>query len=662
MSNSTHSPKSSKRRLPVVSMAVLMAGLMLSVAVIGPTTQEAEAVIPIVVIGGALAVGAIIGWMANDIMKEGQNANAEAALEANKETLRASVKNTFSASMAFANTFTQDNIVNYEATQLLMTRQAEYQARELYLAQTQKGEPYIYDSDAVLSSIVIEQPEEILKACNEQYSAAFGTMSNVPDYFTGTLADMKLRLYNSAKQVERKVLPTSNYMVIPSINQGQVSLSGGVGHFYMTPNTEIIAISLTDGDKSIPLKQDGAVVHTYDMTGAVAGTMQKLTLPEHIAPGSFTVEPQTDIWLCGNVIPHINNDKAPMTESVIMYDNAGLATNLYVADNTGAHVRYWLGSGAPQSIPLDTSRFQLYIDNIELYAFRGDLITKQIFPVFKTMATTANVAANSYYNLLVESGDDQRYESMPDFLFPDPAQMEGLTVEEMYALLLVYRQQMAEYYQSGAYMDLGDAQFSPNSLGLYVRGALYNADGSPIYDNQTIWTPYVNVASQTLTVGQNVTFDNSMTVVKWGEADNIGAFLGVNASTANMRWSYPAAGAYCVIEEMFKDGEPVNEITLALSTYEALAPDIPDPLPPGNTNNTDDTESWLIKNWYWVTVGVGVVTIIAAALMRNGAIAGVGLLIVLVGLAGYAATEVLPEWWESVKPWIISQDFWRPGP
>lgn len=673
MTESPEKRSRSKRPLAYVALAVALALSFVTLAY-SPAVEPVRADdVDIPYLTGLEVLAEYSVQLSLELYNLFTGSNAQAALSANKATYQNAIITNFNNAKNFATAHVSELTANYEADQFLLTRRAEYVARELYLQQTAAGQAYNYDPNWVWSNTGLESYiMSMLKTPQAYYTTTLNTLANEPAKFIGDFDSMYFDMeigYGSPVTTQHIRFDESShtnphFLVLPFIENTNYQNS----RLHINNETELYVMAKAAGSKTLNMEDDsGATVLTWTFNATAAGELFQLTFPDDLDDSKVYYFDNTnflastrDFYMFGYAMPAMTGTAAKMhSENWLCYDVTadGRKIVTFVLGRTSTTSAYYAIPNVSGTMTYSPSygsvTMRIYggsatANIFDLNARIGNVI--DYYNCLNSIRTTANVAAQTYYNLLVASGDDGRYGQLPDIMFPDPTQMEGLTVEQMWALLLTYRQQMADYFQSSAYMNLGNATFSPNSLSLYCRGAIYAADGTPIYDNQTIWTPFVNVAQENLKVGENNTFENSMTLVKWGSAATIGAFLSVNASTADMRWSYPAPGAYAIIEEMFFEGAPVTDVTLALSTYEVFEPDYPDGLDPGQSDDYDDDDesNWFAANWYWFAVGAGVVLMVGAVMFRNGPLAAAALLVLVIGLGGYLIVNELPDWIDSL--------------
>jgi hypothetical protein len=230
----------------------------------------------------------------------------------------------------------------------------------------------------------------------------------------------------------------------------------------------------------------------------------------------------------------------------------------------------------------------------------------------QSMQTTANNLAQAYYNTLVsEGGGDNRI--MPDIIFPDPAALENMTAEQIYAIYLAYLTQQQEWFKDYSVMDSSNVNISQESLHLKVRGSIYFANGTLMYSNTTIFTPYVSLDDMHLVIGRNDMTQPGFAMI-WGSASSLADL----DRLSDLKYVSLAAGDYFVIEEMALDNEPVSSADLTVTTVQYVVYDEFDPITP--PQGASDAE-WLIAHWYWFVIAFGAVFLIAGAFVKNWVLA-----------------------------------------
>lgn len=674
----SHTPppeKKNRRRAPVVAIAVLMSMCMLSLAVIGPATQEAEAIPPLI-IGGVVLGSFVAGWLMSEYFNQieqpssvGHETKAAYALH-----MRETTQNYLTLASAFAtNQYGEGGWM--ESSSYKLARNAAAGATSLYDYQADLGQPHIYDASYVLSqSPLAHDLVEPVKMVAGQYGNIFSQYIDLSQTFVGTYEGMSWGFYpgqdagvpwtsyqsSLSKYPYYLIAPT--YQIIHSTSKYVIMQGEQTVYFTNYRDAEVTTtIKIVDSAgvallnetltfapreiKHYSIEELGGSSGRYNLQSSDTGVIitsiaiKDLSNSAEIYPMLQAIEISGDKWLSIVAIAQ-KTSSSDLFQTIDWFTYTGKTTK--TASNAWLSFRWGASLNDHEAFPI---------------AGNGKILDHmwQMQTATQELLVTANAFGQTHYNMMVSTGGANRA-LPPDVIFPDPEQMEGMTYEQLLAIYAAYMNQAKDWFENYQYQTPNNITLSGGSLDLVVRGAIYDEAGTLLHDNQTVFTPYLSHKDMTLVIGNN-TLDQSAFVLIWGSAESLDAF-GNKSQTA--KYLTTKVNYTLAIEEMYYKGVPVDEMELTVSKLSLIVGELDPPTPPPQYNN--DYGGWLIANWYWVTVAVGAVTVIAAALLRNGAIAGVGLLIILAGLAGYAATEVLPEWWESVKPWIISQDLWRPGP
>lgn len=259
------------------------------------------------------------------------------------------------------------------------------------------------------------------------------------------------------------------------------------------------------------------------------------------------------------------------------------------------------------------------------------------------MQTVANNFAQSYYNYLVANGPDAP-RIMPSIIFPDPSQLEGMSWQQIYAMLLAYLTQMDPWFETHTVMGMDNVNISAESLDLLCRGAIYNASGGVVYNDSAVWTPYISLEDMTLTAGQNNTMTQPGFVIVWGHAEDLANFSQPTACVyvpVTIGWNLS-------IEEMTLKGAQVTEATLTVTEIKWVVYEPGGNItPPQGLNDLD----WIIDHWYYLAVIGGVICLLGAIATRNMPILAAGLVLMAAGAIGwYLAGDTSLLSWLSMEP------------
>lgn len=256
---------------------------------------------------------------------------------------------------------------------------------------------------------------------------------------------------------------------------------------------------------------------------------------------------------------------------------------------------------------------------------------------------TANTFAQTYYNYLVVNGPDAP-RIMPDILFPDPSVLDGMTWQQIYAMFLAYLTQLDPWFEENSVMGMDDVNISKESLNLLCRGAIYNASGGMVYNDTTVWTPYISLEDMTLTAGQNNTMTQPGFAIVWGNVNELANFT----NPTNAIYLPIKAGWNLSIEEMALNGTQVTETTLTVTTIKWIIYE-----PGGNITMPQGVNDlqWIIDHWYYIAMISGVICLLGAIATRNMPILAAGLVLLAAGAAGwYIAGDTSLLDWLSMEP------------
>lgn len=145
--------------------------------------------------------------------------------------------------------------------------------------------------------------------------------------------------------------------------------------------------------------------------------------------------------------------------------------------------------------------------------------------------------------------------------------------EQMYSMYISYLSQAAEYYErTGEYSSGG---ISVESLNIYLRADVYDANGSLIYQN-AVCTPYIWNKDLTLSIGK-VGINQAGTLSVWDTAENLTGWSG----SENKPVVFNINSGYTLdVKQIMYDGKPSDKVTLSPAKITAWV-GIDDPTLPG---------------------------------------------------------------------------------
>lgn len=135
-------PRISRRLLShfTLTLSVLLALSFVTLAVVGPATQEADAVIPLVAIGAGMLIGGAIVALADYIWDE-RTHDPAGLTQAEYATW---IKTVVELSAGTAKAWAQSDAENMDALTYLWARQGEWGARQLFISQKESNTTTIY--------------------------------------------------------------------------------------------------------------------------------------------------------------------------------------------------------------------------------------------------------------------------------------------------------------------------------------------------------------------------------------------------------------------------------------------------------------------------------------------------------------------------------------
>ena len=619
-----------------LTLAVLVALSFVTLAVVGPTTEKAEAIAPIIVIG-AVIVGAAIGdfvynWLCADRDNAGMS-TYDATDYVN--WLAASLVDKY----ALVDGSVSDFSHNLDLMEYFFIRQAQYAARELYIAQDEAGTSKVYDQYYVMKESTINaQLAETYEWATKQYQALFDPYNELGTTLTGNFETAKYGLYLCSGG-------TNEYNTVsPSTPNSKVGFSEELEfkkYYWFNDTPEITYVC----------GYNAATFTMYNITGAAI-------LTDSTTPGAYkhvTTEFPAGYYkfdipdkLTGaklyakNTIPFLTSSIGSIFGFKRSSDPLeGITVPLFSpnddfveckADGTylitcGAGTADWARLGFAESADTTTGTgFRNTSRSVDVKDMVHDL--KALADKIKAVQVNANNFAQSYYNAIVASGDPGQDWGLPLMLLPDPSQMEGMSWEQIYALYVAYLQNAYEYYQDHA-DQMNDAlvNISGESLKLKVRGAILNQTGVQICDNSTVWTPYITTADAHLELGYNL-WNQGGYAIKWGSCTDLANFT--QAGTVGI--ISLANGYKFYIQEMMYDNQTVSEVDLTVTTLRlTLVNGTTPPAPPGTLTDLD----WIIGHWYYIAILGGIVCLMGAIATRNTPILAAGLVLIAAGAIGW---------------------------
>lgn len=520
-------PRLSRRLLShfTLTLSVLLALSFVTLAVVGPSTQKVEA--------GATNWRDQVNWMdpwtysfADEIydylISSKNNGLTTGDPEQYAQTLDTALRNSF--------TMVENQIKDFENHQNLLTyyyiRKAEWAARQLWLEQNSTGASKVFDPLYVLDeSGICEDFEQYMHFCTQQFNEITSSLIGVGTNLTGFYSGVNVGIH--------AVMPSTSPYYNSELATPSTDLT--LNLMFRTPNGNA-ELYYYDGESDLFVVADVARTYTIkDMYGS------QTLFSKSISTGSIAIPtriPKEELNLTAGLYTlewgTIGNIWPVSTTKIIELISVNGQSSVSGSDPTHP-LKGWYYSGSSKTITPDSVfigawvtvgqmancyRIMPYIDAV-----------KSLISAISSAKTNAINFAQSYYNAIVISGDPGGAWDLPLMLMPDPSQMEGMNWQQIYALYIAYLQQAHEWYQehSGA-LDASRVNISAESLNLKVRGSIVNETGVTLYDNTTVWTPFITNEEMVLELGPNVV-GFAMYGIKWGNSDSLQNFTISDSST-----------------------------------------------------------------------------------------------------------------------------------
>ena len=704
--SNANQPGRSRRLLSRFSLTltVILIFSFLAMSTIGPATQDAEALSwsDVAVVGASASAGAALGAVVGDgigavlgaaggaiigALLIGLNGDSgDAAINSGaKATYASALKNITEDYLGLASAEITNLNTLWNTSQYYLARKAEYAALQLYQEQTAAGASYTYDPYYVLSeSEVSNATNSYVWAMNEQLSAVLNAYTDLATSFVGTYEGMSWGLLGTSGSVNSYASSTSEsktYRCTEFMTMGR------------TPGTTYLAVS---ADSDIYLVNTGsAITSTVTITnrnGTVAvsesvtlGAMESKTYNladlgfksgDYCFSCSNSAIGDDQLRWFGQFSNSISSSGTVYSSLLSMYKDGDNATIDFLAVSTGnlpgdysgaarvfTSASNWYTGYQPIFVVFDTDSAAnpggVYSDPGSYQIALADYLelTRTMLDKTALMQSTANSFAHTYYNYLVTYGDEAIL--MPDVIFPDPSQLEGMSWEQIYAIYIAYMTQMEDwFYENNGQFDGDNVTLSAESLNLTCRGAIYDANGTMLYDNGTVWTPYVSLDDMTLYAGQNNTMTQPGFIIVW--ATGVSSLESWDR-TLTCVYLPVKAGYNLSIEEMMYQGELADEVTLTVTTVEFVIYEPGGDITPVQITTQTDAE-WIAAHWYYLAIAAGVICLMAAMATRNQPVLIAGVVLLVAGAIGWylAGDSSLLDWF-SIVPGPDKFSVWLQG-
>jgi hypothetical protein len=532
-----------------------------------------------------------------------------------------------------------ENLVNlYDTSGFMYARYAASAADMMYDYQTAHNISHVYSAEYVLSnSPIMNDMMSIMNQSLGCYNNLFKNYVDLSQTFIGDESSCTWGLNGASPGT-----CISSYSSNARLDmEWTYKINCGNGQYVYLPKNATITLFAATGTGASALgftvKNANGTTIFSDNAGTGAGEVRVYHLNNSIGRYSITEAAPGYSQFFGLAAPDITNSGS-VVPCVIPVHDVGNAVNFWYPCSWGSdsthdgQVSYSYGSGSLFFEVNGAGNSQWTTISLQKH-FNA---LHDVQNNYSSMIAIANNAGQTQFNAQVASNGTTPRIS-PDIAFLDPNQMKGLTYQQMYAIYVAYLNAMKGYFENYSQMSPGFVNVSGESFDLICRGAIYNENGVQIFDNQTIFTPYISLADMTLVIG-----NNSMTqpgyFLTWARGSSIASTDLTNATS--IRYVQFKAGTKFHIEEMTFKGARVTTQTLTVTKLVWVYGDQGqnETRPPQSITDTQ----WLIAHWYLFALVLGVILLMAAVMTRSMVVVVIGVIALLAGAIGwYLAGDTL---------------------
>lgn len=586
-----------------------------------------------------LAVGAFVGFL--EAWYSSNNLNP---LIAEKQIYASNLANLTYDCLAYAHYNAQTDKQLENAIQFYIARQAEYGAKQLYDLQAAAHTAHVYNAAYVLQdSQIASSTTAYLWNIIEAYNGALQLLDGTTQGYVGDYAGMGFGYFGGVINLSPGYLmDVSSSAIIGGRMTCAINTTTGKYVDLNTRSPIYIQGAGTSGVLNLTSLADGTTHQfTYDSGFSIINASLLLPGIYHLATnhavslicGLATLAPQNS----GTVYPalavyNMNETSSPEWQF----------TQVYTGTN---EIQYWPGHSYSIGRIADYDAKVVFATSTSVTDSNMYTTPASIFPISlynayadmalaisdaATMVTTANSYGQSFFNTLVLTGG-QGVAPMPDFAFPDPGQL-NMSDSQLYAIYIAYMRQAASWYENYSSLLPENVNISAQSINLICRGPIYNATGAQVYNATTIWTPYVSIQDDSLTVGENTTFDQPGFIMVWGHGATINQTLEGHWYDQSM--TYQAFTLNWTVHplEMNYNGHFVSHQYLNITTIHQI---VLDNLKTITAPQSESDWAWILAHWYLFALIAGAVVLLGAAATKNWIIAIVGLILIGAGVVGW---------------------------
>ena len=366
-------------------------------------------------------------------------------------------------------------------------RQAEVAAAERWASTSQYSASYILERSGLIGNLaklfenVEEGPDATFDLLNDRLAvwkntSGYSLMSIVVQYGNNTITDLS----NLDIKLRNMINVTSQSANVAYLDARELWVSNGNAKIYAENGTEY---QLSSGYNNLASMGIESGLYAFQVGHAYAGSIIPI-----IASSAASVN-------TGIVLESGNTFKiAQYYNNQVLIDNVNYVDlSLYVDT----------GDGAVSSS----------IDVMPMLSMHKALLDE----TYKSL-TKSHVAAQAAWKIF-DVAQESNILLSPSSLVPNLGDIQ-VSSEELYTLTVLYLAQITDYYErANGNLTKTGFNISPDSLDLYIRGNIYDQNGTLIYES-VVFTPYVWLDSMDILEGTN-NFTQSGYIAVWGESDNI---------------------------------------------------------------------------------------------------------------------------------------------
>lgn len=366
-------------------------------------------------------------------------------------------------------------------------RQAEVAAAERWASTSQYSASYILERSGLIGNLaklfenVEEGPDATFDLLNDRLAvwkntSGYSQMSIVVQYGNNTITDLS----NLDIKLRNMINVTSQSANVAYLDARELWVSNGYAKIYAENGTEY---QLSSGYNNLASMGIESGLYAFQVGHAYAGSIIPI-----IASSAASVN-------TGIVLESGNTFKiAQYYNNQVLIDNVNYVDlSLYVDT----------GDGAVSSS----------IDVMPMLSMHKALLDE----TYKSL-TKSHVAAQAAWKIF-DVAQESNILLSPSSLVPNLGDIQ-VSSEELYTLTVLYLAQITDYYErANGNLTKTGFNISPDSLDLYIRGNIYDQNGTLIYES-VVFTPYVWLDSMDILEGTN-NFTQSGYIAVWGESDNI---------------------------------------------------------------------------------------------------------------------------------------------